>query len=114
MGKGDHEYAIPFYGSRRPILIDLIIDSDEEIRKRYYSIIKREGDVLIAETEKARPRGKPAVLWSKATPLYNPKGERIGAIESITGHNRIQEGKKRSRRSHGGDPLARNNRSADR
>ncbi|HTY14593.1 MAG TPA: tetratricopeptide repeat protein [Methanoregulaceae archaeon] len=83
MGKGDFEYAIPFYGTRRPILIDLIIDSDEEIRKRYYSIIKREGDVLIAETEKARPRGKPSVLWSKATPLYNPKGERIGAIESI-------------------------------
>ena len=83
MGKGDHEYAVPFYGARRPILIDLIIDSDEEIRRRYYSIIKREGDVLIAETEKARPRGKPAVLWSKATPLYNPKGEKIGAIESI-------------------------------
>ena len=83
MGKNDYEYAIPFYGVRRPILVDLIIDSDEEIRKRYYSIIKREGDVLIAETEKARPRGKPAVLWSKATPLYNLKGERIGAIESI-------------------------------
>jgi hypothetical protein len=83
MGKGDYEYAVPFYGARRPILIDLIIDSDDEIRRRYYSIIKREGDILITETEKARPRGKPAVLWSKATPLYNPKGEKIGAIESI-------------------------------
>ncbi|RPJ52382.1 MAG: PAS domain S-box protein, partial [Methanobacteriota archaeon] len=25
LGKGDHEYALPFYGERRPILIDLVL-----------------------------------------------------------------------------------------
>jgi tetratricopeptide (TPR) repeat protein len=83
MGKGNHEYAIPFYGMRRPILIDLITKPDDEVKRKYYSIIKREGNVLIAETENARPKGKTSVLWTKATPLYNPKGEIIGAIESI-------------------------------
>jgi CheY-like chemotaxis protein/TolA-binding protein len=83
MGKGNHEYSLPFYGTRRPILIDLITKPDEEVRRKFYSIIKHEGDMLIAETENARPRGKQSVLWAKATPLYNPKGEIIGAIESI-------------------------------
>jgi len=83
IGKGNYEYAIPFYGTRRPVLIDLIIAPDDEIRRRYYSVLKREGDTLIAETENARPQDRVAVLWTKATPLYNPKGEMIGAIESI-------------------------------
>jgi CheY-like chemotaxis protein len=83
MGKGNHEYSLPFYGTRRPILIDLITKPDNEVRRKYYSIIKQEGGMLIAETESARPKGKPSVLWAKATPLYNPKGEIIGAIESI-------------------------------
>ncbi len=28
VGKGNHEYAIPFYGERRPLLIDLVIIPD--------------------------------------------------------------------------------------
>jgi len=83
MGKGNYEYSLPFYGARRPILIDLITKPDSEVQRKYYSIIKHEGDMLIAETEKARPKGKSSVLWAKATPLYNPAGEIIGAIESI-------------------------------
>ncbi len=83
VGKGNHEYSLPFYGTRRPILIDLITKPDEEIRRKFYSISKHEGDMLIAETENAKPRGKQSVLWAKATPLYNSKGEIIGAIESI-------------------------------
>ena len=39
LGKGDFEYAIPFYGSRRRILIDLILESDEIIRAQYAHII---------------------------------------------------------------------------
>jgi PAS domain S-box-containing protein len=83
VGKGNHEYAMPFYGSRRPILIDMITEPDEEIRKRYYSFMKKEGNVLIAESEDARPKGKVSILWSKATPLYDAKGNVIGGIESI-------------------------------
>ncbi len=82
MGKEDYEYAIPFYGQRRPILIDLISESDEVIARKYAHII-REKDVLIAETSLPHPKGKSVILMGKASPLFNRQGGIIGAIESI-------------------------------
>ena len=83
LGKGDHEYAIPFYDDRRPILIDLILETEDKICKRDYTITKKERDVLIAETAAAHPRGLQKILSGKASLLYNKKGEIAGAIESI-------------------------------
>ena len=51
LGKGDCEYAIPFYGTKRKILIDLLYEEDEHIRSRYYKNITRDGHGIIAETE---------------------------------------------------------------
>jgi len=82
IGKGDHEYAIPFYGIRRPILIDLVFSPDQEIRQMY-SFVRAEGDVLTTETNNASPRGRNVILWGKAVPLYDTQGAVIGAIESI-------------------------------
>ena len=82
IGKGGYEYAVPFYGSRRKILIDLIFESEEVIRQ-YYGGITREKDVLIAETDLPKPKGDHRILAGKASPLYNQAGEIIGAIESI-------------------------------
>ncbi|MGA2912500.1 MAG: PAS domain S-box protein [Methanoregula sp.] len=83
VGKGNYEYAIPFYGVRRPILIDLIFESDETITRQYYGIIHKKGALLIAETDLPRLKGRRAVLWGKASPLYDVRGTIIGAIESI-------------------------------
>ncbi len=83
LGKGDYVYALPFYGCRRPILVDLVFEPDEELEKNYYHIIQKKGDLLIAETQLARPMGKSTYLWGKATPLYDESGARVGAIESI-------------------------------
>jgi PAS domain S-box-containing protein len=33
LGKGDYEYAIPFYGKRRPVLIDMVGQLDNEIER---------------------------------------------------------------------------------
>jgi len=82
LGKGGHEYAIPFYGTRRKILIDLIFESDDDIAKNYAHIL-HEGDVLIADTTLPRPQGKSVTLMGKASPLYNRNGGVVGAIESI-------------------------------
>jgi len=81
LGKGNYEYALPIYGTRRPMLIDLISASDEEIEKNYHTI-KREGKALMAEAT-AVLQGKRLNLWGKAVPLYNSKGDITGAIESI-------------------------------
>jgi len=82
MGKGDYEYAIPFYGERRPILIDLIFADPKEV-ERSYSGITRQGSTLMAETPFPRPKGEQRYLWGKAGPLFDEKGTLIGAIESI-------------------------------
>jgi PAS domain S-box-containing protein len=82
LGKGEYEYAIPFYNTRRPILIDLIFEPDEEIEKNYAHIV-HEKDMLIAETMLPRPKGRTVTLMGKASPLYNRGGKIVGAIESI-------------------------------
>ncbi|KQC05629.1 MAG: hypothetical protein APR55_05635, partial [Methanolinea sp. SDB] len=82
LGKGDFAYAVPFYGRRRSILIDLIFEPDEVIAKDYSNII-HEKDILIAETALPRPRGKISILMGKASPLYDRYGKIVGAIESI-------------------------------
>jgi PAS domain S-box-containing protein len=93
LGKGDHEYAIPFYGHRRPILIDLIFEPDERIEE-HYSGIRRENEILIAETDLPRPQGKQLTLMGKASPLYDRQGTITGAIESIrdiTAHKQAED-----------------------
>ena len=82
LGKGDYEYAIPFYGGRQPILIDLIFESDEVISRKYAHII-HEKDTLIADTTHSFPKGKKVTLMGMASPLYNRHGDVVGAIESI-------------------------------
>jgi PAS domain-containing protein len=48
VGKGDHEYSIPFYGERRSILIDRVFDTREEIQENYQHIHYENG-ILSAE-----------------------------------------------------------------
>jgi PAS domain S-box-containing protein len=82
LGKGNNEYAIPFYHERRPILIDLVFEPEEKIRSQY-SYVRIDGKVLTAETVNASPCGKETVLWAAAVPLHDTPGTVIGAIESI-------------------------------
>jgi PAS domain S-box-containing protein len=82
LGKSNYEYALPFYGERRPILINLLFVPDDEIRNRYSDII-HDGTMLTAETSLPRPRGEQRTLWAKATPLYDQGGNVVGAIEAI-------------------------------
>ena len=56
LGKGDYEYAIPFYGERRPILIDLVRLPREEFAHKY-AHIARQGSVLAGETFVTHLRG---------------------------------------------------------
>jgi len=82
IGKGDYEYSLSFYGMRRPILIDLVIQTDRKIESGY-SVLKKERDLLIVETDVPQVKGRKAFLWAKASPLYDSRGNVVGAIESI-------------------------------
>ena len=82
LGKGDYEYAIPFYGERRPILIDLVRLPDEEFAHKY-AHIARQGSVLAGETFVTHLRGSSGYLYATASALHDLKGDFAGAIETI-------------------------------
>jgi len=82
LGKGDYEYALPFYNERRPILVDLIFEPDEKITTVYSNII-RSGGTLSAESDLPHPKGQQIHVLAKAGPLYDREGRLTGAIESI-------------------------------
>lgn len=83
LGSTDQSYAIPFYGTRRPLLLDLILKDDPEIAKKY-PYITRKGSKLISEIFiPLLNGGKGAYLWFIASPLFDTEGHVVGAIESI-------------------------------
>jgi PAS domain S-box-containing protein len=83
-GKGSHEYAIPFFKDRRPMIIDLIFASDTEIENQGYTGIQWTGNTLSAETTMLTADGQARVIREIASPIFNRSGILSGAIESIT------------------------------
>ncbi len=81
LGKGDYEYALPFYGQRRPILIDLVQMPQKELEEKYASI-KRVGPVLIGEAYLPLG-GRGAYLQGRARALSDKNGAYAGAIEIL-------------------------------
>lgn len=83
LNKGKYEYALPFYGERRPVLIDLVMKNDEAFLDRYYQNIRKDGQSYIAEAKKVNMNGREVVLWARATRISDSAGHLLGAIESI-------------------------------
>ncbi|HNT43083.1 MAG TPA: PAS domain S-box protein [Syntrophorhabdaceae bacterium] len=94
IGKSDHVYAIPFYGRRRKLLIDMVGEVDENDDSKYI-YVKRNGHTIYAEAfTEALYGGKGACLWGTAAALLDEHGNRVGAIESIrdiTEHSMAEE-----------------------
>jgi PAS domain S-box-containing protein len=83
IGKGDYAYTIPFYGERRPQLMDLIWENDRNVIEKYPHI-DRQGESLSAEAFcGALYDGRGAHVFVKVSPLHDEKGHVVGAIESI-------------------------------
>ncbi|MDD5171000.1 MAG: PAS domain S-box protein, partial [Syntrophales bacterium] len=79
IGKGNYEYAIPFYGQRRPILIDRVFATDKETESPYTNIRYEKG-VLSAESFIPNLG---IILVGYASKLYDSEGNVVGAIESV-------------------------------
>ena len=82
LGKGDYEYALPLYGERIPILIDLVLDPKKEREAKYLTLERKEG-VLAAHAYMPDLRGRQAYLFGTASALYDSRGNVVGAIESM-------------------------------
>jgi two-component system, cell cycle sensor histidine kinase and response regulator CckA len=82
LGKGDYEYALPFYGIRRPILIDYALHPDREMEKQY-TTIRRVGDIILGEAFTTNIPPGDMHLSATASVLHDSKGNIIAAIECI-------------------------------
>lgn len=83
IGKGNYEYALPFYGERRPGLVDIVNRPDDAYAALYHEV-ERKGETLISEVfVPMLHSGHGAFVRATASPLYDSHGMINGAIESI-------------------------------
>jgi PAS domain S-box-containing protein len=83
LGKGNYEHAIPFFGERRPMLIDIALDHNKIIETEYKHLENNNNILTITDTFHKSLGKKGTYISATATALYNKKGEKIGAIETI-------------------------------
>ncbi|MEI8331214.1 MAG: hypothetical protein WCF90_06140 [Methanomicrobiales archaeon] len=83
LGKADFKYGLPFYGTRRPVFVDLILKSLDEIDQFRGANINQEGGALITGTTAAWPRGRTNTVLAKDSLLYDKRGAVADAIESV-------------------------------
>jgi PAS domain-containing protein len=77
IGKGDYAYALPLYGKKRPMLVDVALNPMADYADMYKAIT-RQADTISAVISKDE-----LSLWCIAKPLYDNEGNILGAIESI-------------------------------
>ena len=83
LNRSNYEYALAFYGERRPMLAGLIISNGGDIPERYPQV-RQEAENLVSEMFIPHFRGEHgAHLRFSATALLDARGNVTGAIESI-------------------------------
>ncbi len=81
LGKGNYEYALPFYGERRPVLIDFALNPQKNVESKYSTAEKR-GEALTGGAYVELGKGK-AWLQGTASVLRDSNGSIAGAICSM-------------------------------
>lgn len=91
LGCGNYEYSIPFYGHRKPILIDYVL-TPERSQGEQYSYMRNEGESLVAEAYAPLLKGgKGAYLWGSASVIRDIDGNAMGAINTIKDFTEYKE-----------------------
>ncbi len=83
IGKSGYEYSLPLYGTRRPILIDLINNENLDISHNYEKFMRTNSTIYAEGYSPQVYNGRGAYLSGTASPLLDEEGDCIGAIEII-------------------------------
>ncbi len=88
VGKGGLEYALPFYGEKQPVLINIAFDSavqpqDPSNDLARYTGLRRQGNRISGTAWCPVVRGQNRLLSATASALYDDQGNVLGAIECI-------------------------------
>jgi PAS domain S-box-containing protein len=83
VGKGEYEYAIPFFGERRPMLIDTVLQDPPALNQPCSGFRRQENKISQDLFAPGMNEGRGAHLWVHAGPLCDAEGIVEGAIETI-------------------------------
>jgi diguanylate cyclase (GGDEF)-like protein/PAS domain S-box-containing protein len=83
LGKGEYACAAPFFGERRPILVNILLGNGKEW-ERGYEKIERKGQMLVGEGFAPHAySGRGLHFWTIAAPICDAAGNMLGAIQCI-------------------------------
>jgi urea ABC transporter urea binding protein len=83
LGQGEYAYAAPLYGTRRPLLVDLMEAEDPDALARYDYVEKRDHTWYAETFAPSLYEGRGAYLAITASALRDQHGHRYGAIETV-------------------------------
>jgi PAS domain S-box-containing protein len=83
IGKGDHAYAVPLYGTVRPMLIDYLVLPYPRLGDAAEGPMIGSAGVLTSNVETVWIQGRPRIIWGRGTRIHNEEGTVVGAIQSI-------------------------------
>lgn len=100
LGKGDYEYAVPFHGKRRPILVDFALKPEIRNESQYMNFEIR-GTTIVGQTYvPGLTKGSESpFLVGTATVLRGSDGSVVGAIESMRDFSEIKKAQDELRRT---------------
>ncbi|MCG0279076.1 MAG: diguanylate cyclase [Thermanaeromonas sp.] len=83
LGKGDYAYAVPFFGKRRPILVNILLGNGKEWEQEYEKV-EMKGHILVGEGfAPFAYGGKGLHFWTLVAPIRDDKGNLLGAVQCI-------------------------------
>ncbi|MEJ5376364.1 MAG: ATP-binding protein [bacterium] len=82
LNKGDYEHAIPYYGIRRPILCNLILEPDPYWESTYPEFHRVGNDLYTLSFCPALPEGG-AYLTTKTSKVFDVTGRLWGSIHTV-------------------------------
>ena len=82
VGRGKYEYSIPFFGEKRPMLLNMILEKESNVA-HLYPEAKKTGDSLTTEENFPGMKNGGKHFSTMASPLYDSRGSVIGAIQSM-------------------------------